>query len=364
MPRQLGSAAVSRVRDGTAEDLQGIAALQADVEENLRFGEAEYCSLWRWLCESNPTGAAKVLVGQVGDGPIASHEAMVRFPAVIAGREYCGGLACLLVVGASYRRGLLFMKTEMTLLSQYSHSGMDFAFSVVRDYMVKPHRALGFHDVGKMPVYARPYRVAKLVGRVLGRGKWVSALTPLLRAVDWLLRIQMPCRHRGLHIADIDRLCDVVAGQIEGICTRLGSHTLRTAELLNWRYRGCEGREYKLVGAFQDGVCVGFAAMRRMPMHEFDTLAIVDLVFSPDDPRAGQSLLRAVHETAVRMKVDLVATALNSDSLLMPTLRWSGFLQTPERYTVIAHCPKEGDVSIESLRTSSWHRTWYEHDYV
>ena len=100
------------IRDSLPDDLPGIALLQADVDPELRLAAPQYAALWRWLCERNPTGPAKVLVGVEDNGRIVSHETLVRFPLVLDGRERIAGLTCLLVVAQSHRHGLLFTITE------------------------------------------------------------------------------------------------------------------------------------------------------------------------------------------------------------------------------------------------------------
>lgn len=352
------------IRDYLPEDLRGIAALQSAVDPELQLSEEQYTPIWRWLCERNPNGNGKILVAVDDAGKIVAHECMVRFPvADQVGRKLTAGFPCLLVVAHEFRRVPLFFQLELRLAQQYPAAGIDFAFTIVRDYILRAHLALGFRRLGLLPVYARPYRLRRLAGRYLGDGVMARLAAPLLRVAELPFRVP-PARRVGcVEIVAVDEFDEKFAEDIAPICASLGIHTQRTAAMLNWRFRQCPGRDYQVYAAREQSAVRGYIALRRIPMHEFDALAIVDLLFPPEQPKIGRALLLAAHRTALEMGVDLAAGVFNPHSALLPVLKRFGYLKTPEGFSLITHQPA-GATPFTEDTFRAWHYTWFEHDYV
>ena len=101
-----------------------------------------------------------------------------------------------------------------------------------------------------------------------------------------------------------------------------------------------------------------------MDMQGFDTLALVDLVFPPERPEVGHSLLAAAHRVAVAARVDMAVCMLNPHSPLLPALRRCGYLEAPEAFTLMVHVPPQSPARLDENLFRQWHLTWFDHDYV
>jgi hypothetical protein len=352
------------IRDYQSQDAPGVALLQNDVDSELQLSSEQFLSEWGWFGHSNPAGPPKALVATDAKGTIVAHEAVVPFMATKDGRPLVAGLPCQLVVTRSLRNTPLFLQLEMQLLSQYQQAGIDFVCGPVRDHVLRAHLVMGFRAVGSLPVYARPYRLSRLARHYLGRGVQYAAVKTLLRLAELPLQFFPHRRSRGINVVPVETFDTRTAAEIEHLCSQLGLHALRTAAVLNWRFFQCPDRSYLVFVARNAGQCLGYVALRRMPMHEFDTLAIVDLVFPSARPDVGRALLAAVHDRAVGMQVDLAVCMFNANSPLIPVLRRCGFLRTSEAFTIIVHQPKDASFRVDMETLKNWHYTWFEHDYV
>jgi hypothetical protein len=355
------------IRDSQAGDLAGIAALQRDAGPELQLPPAEYFPFWQWLCQRNPGGAAKSLVGIDGAGQVIAHKAMVPFPVVCDGQNLTGGLPCQYVVAVPFRATPVYLQMDVRLLAEYPQKGIDFFCGISRARYVRVDESLrffGFRVVGRLPVYARPYRLVNLARHYLGGGWRYQTLKPLLHAAEWPLRICLSRSTRRADVTQIDAFDDATATSLEAVCQQLGVHTRRSAAWLNWRFFQCPDRAYQVHLARDSKSALGYIALRQMRMRDFDALAVVDIVFPPDRPEVGRALLRQAHCVALETRVDLAACMFNPASSLLPVLRWSGFLRTPDGFSMIVHQPKGAAPLIDAQTFQRWHLTWLEHDYV
>ena len=131
----------------------------------LQLPPAEYFPFWQWLCQRNPGGAAKSLVGIDGAGQVIAHKAMVPFPVVCDGQNLTGGLPCQYVVAVPFRATPVYLQMDVRLLAEYPQKGIDFFCGISRARYVRVDESLrffGFRVVGRLPVYARPYRLVNL----------------------------------------------------------------------------------------------------------------------------------------------------------------------------------------------------------
>ena len=102
----------------------------------------------------------------------------------------------------------------------------------------------------------------------------------------------------------------------------------------------------------------------RMPMREFDTLAIVDLLFDHARPGIGHALIRHAHRLALAEGVDIAVMMLSEHSPFLRTMRLWGFLESPEQFTLVLHEPKNPPSALLGRPPQDWHVTWFDHDFV
>lgn len=349
------------VRDAEAADIPAIAALYAEIEPEDPITAEGYRQWWSWLHLANPHGVKLALGGFAPDGACEGHLTMIPFLFSIDGEEVLAGFSCQLMVAEKKRQSLLYPSLIGALFREYKARGAAFLYStVVRPRVMQANIAVGFKPGVQVAVYARPYHAEPLLRRVGGRLAGLAA--PFAPLGNQILKIG---RGKSDDV-DVERI-KAFPAEIDELWARMKPRlrlaAVRNAKTLNWRFFGDSGRAYNAFLAKRAGKVVGYVVIREMPMREFNTLAVVDILHDPDDVDAADALLSVVHEEAKRRKVDLASAALPPGSPFRPALSRRGFLRTPEFFTLITHEPKGVD-RITSRPQSDWHLTWFDHDFV
>ncbi len=354
----------SLVRRAEAADTGAIFDLYRRIEPEDPIDAEGYDMWWRWLHAANPVGTGYALGAFAADGRNVGHAALLPFRFVVDGEVLTAGFPCQFMVDEALRRSLVYPTLVSRLLKEYSENGFNFCYATVtRPRVLEANVAMGFRRGATFPIYARPYRCARIVAERF------RAAAPLGRALavpgDRLLRLGWPFgRDRAVSVEEVAHFPDGAEPFLTAMRPRFPLAALRTAPILNWRFTRNARRGYRILLATRDGRPVGYAVTRRMPMKVFDTLALVDLLYDPDEPAVGNALLGAVHRMAVASGVDLATTMAAPHNPYLGTLRRWGFLRTPEGFTLITHEPKGGRLGLGDRPFADWHLTWFDHDFV
>lgn len=347
------------IRPAIDEDLPRIASLFREVEPHDPVSREQFMAVWRWLHDRELHRERPVLVG-IADGLVVAHMGMAPFLFCAGGAQRRAALPCQLMVAASYRRTLLAPRLETQILSAYRNWDMEFAYALVtRPNVLEFHVALGFRAVGALRVYARPYRLGTVARELLGASGPARSVAAIASGLDVFRRASILPRNAAINVQRISQFDSSIDAL--GSCMDSDYHAMRTSTILNWRFVGVPGREYALLLASDDSDILGYAVLRRMPMRAFDVLAIVDIVSRPKRSDVSYALLRAIHEEAIRLRVDMTACLLSPQSSLRPPLMRAGYVATPEVFQLIVHDP---DATLATASFGKWHVTWFDHDYV
>jgi hypothetical protein len=352
--------ATFKIREATPADVADVAHLFCRVEEIVGADEEAVGRWWHAQHFENPSGPSLVLVAHDPDIGIVGHIAAIRTPFVHEERALVGGFLCQLMVADSHRRTLAFPRLETALLRRYHDEGVDFLYGLInRPEVLKAHRALRLRPGPRYPVYARPVRLSRILDH-LGRGAQATRLaTPFLPAGEWVLRhLRRP--PRGVAIAaGLDRITGELAPRLARALVGPAPAPVRNRSILAWRFGAFPDRGYQVVVAGPSPR--GYAVLRRMAMHGFDVLAIVDLVSAPGDRNTIDALLHEAIERAEAGGCDLVACMCAPDGGLAARLRSRLFRATPEAFTLIVHQPRGAP---DLLASAPWPLTWFDHDFV
>jgi hypothetical protein len=353
------------VRDYREGDLPGIGALQLHVEPEMRVPPAEFTDLWRWMYAQTPFGVFKVVVAENEAGEIVGHEGIMPYALSIGGSAIVGGITCNLIVAEALRKTLLFPRLVTALAKGYPAAGFAFGYGPTRPKMLKSMIALGYRDLGPLPVYVRPYRFEPIAAHFIRSPLIVNVLRPLTWAARKIANAFGPGRApRGVAVERVERFGEESRAFFEQVCKPLEIYAVRTPEILNWRYFEVPHRRYDVYRAVEDGRFAGYVATRRMPMLGFDSLGIVDVVYPFDRPEIGRALLARVHRDAAASGVTFAACMTAPRGPLGVLLRRAGFLRAPEGFSMILHEPKDRPSSFPSDALDRWYVTWFDHDYV
>ncbi len=353
------------IREAHPDDVSGIVRLRQTIKEFRHIEAEEYTSFWNSLIKSNPCTVRQVLVAVNKQGEIVAHYAMVPFRFLKDGELLLGGFLCQLMVHEEYRQELIFPRMEMKFLKDYKDLGFNFVFSLGnREKVVKAHLSFGFFKIGELPVYVKPFKLAGIARHSIKSNILNAVMMPGLYIAEKLLRLKKASGQGDLAATEISGF----DASMEQFLTEVQRHfpysALRNSTILNWRFAGSPAVKYQILVTKEKNNIVGYIVLRRMKMKQFDVLAIVDILFSPERPDAGNSLLNAVHEMAVQMNVDMSSCMLNQHDPLCPILKKSGYFKTPETFSLFIHEPKDTTSHFSKDSFDKWHLTWFDNDAV
>src|SRR5262249_25961957 len=146
-------------------------------------------------------------------------------------------------------------------------------------------KRLGWIDLPRLRLWARPLRVGGVVRYVLGRTGEVGGLRdaePTARTAH------------GLEVRSMQRFGAQMDELGERAAPGYGSHSSRDADYFNWRYLDSP-RDYRCFGAYRDDDLVGVVVVGHTFKHGVSAGFLADLVAAPDESTAIRALVsRAV----------------------------------------------------------------------
>jgi predicted N-acetyltransferase YhbS len=353
------------IRDAYDNDLQSIARLRSSIKEFTSINDEEYIPLWKYLIKDNPCHIRTALIAVNEKNEVVAHYAIVPFKFLRDETPLLGGFLCQLMIHEAYRQELIFPKMELKFLKEYKKLGYDFVFSLGnRAHVVKAHLSFGFTKLGELPVYAKPYRLSNIAPHIIKIRMLNQIARPFLIVMEKIIRLKRPAVAKGVAVNEIsafdrefDQFFAIVKHHFQYI-------TVRDSVTLNWRFIDSHKNKYRILVARGKDKIVGYSVLRRMNMKQFDVLAIVDILFSPERPDVGKALLNAVHKAAINLNVDMISCMLNSHDPLCPTLQGAGYFKTPETFSLFVHEPKGTNHHFSTDSFNNWHLTWLDNDAV
>ncbi|HEX3551356.1 MAG TPA: hypothetical protein VHT53_13310 [Candidatus Elarobacter sp.] len=352
------------VRDYREGDLDGIGALQLHVEPEMRRPPREFTELWRWMYRDTPFDAFKAVVAEDDAGTIVGHEGIMPFALAFRGEPVVGGITCNLIVAEHLRKSMLFPRLVNALCKGYPAAGFAFGYGPNRPKMLKAMLALGYRDLGPLPVYVRPFDLSAVAAHYVRSRALRAVLKPPLRAASGLWNALGPRAPQGVTVERVERFGEDARAFFEQAFRDFAIAAVRTPEILNWRYFAAPNREYTVYRAVEGGRFAGYVALRRMPMLGFDSLGIVDIAYPFDRPAVGRALLARVHRDAVAEGVAFTACMTGPSGPLGALLRRAGYVRAPEGFRMIVHEPKGVPSRFPDTALDGWYVTWFDHDYV
>jgi hypothetical protein len=353
------------IREANDSDLPGIVRLRHGIKEFRALNTDEYESFWNSLIRVNPCLIRKVLVAVNVQNEIVAHYAMVPFKFFKEGEQLIGSFLCQLMVREDFRNELVFPRMELKFIKEYTDAGIDFAYSLgSREHVVKAHLSFGFCKIGDLPVYALPINVSSLARKIINNSAIHFILRPFYFVAEKYFRIMKHVNMGAIVVDNVSKFESTLDTFIAGLKSYFPYSALRNAEVLNWRFGSGVSSDYHLFIARDHDHTAGYMVLRRMQMKQFDVLAVIDIMFSPDRNDVGIALLSTAHKTAIDMNVDMSACLLNSYDPLCPTLKRCGYFKTPEVFSLFVHEPKGASPHFETDSLDQWHITWFDNDAV
>jgi GNAT superfamily N-acetyltransferase len=303
-----------------------------------------------WWFDRNPAGEG--IVSLAVDGrEVVGVAAMSFFRTALDGTETRLAIPVNVATDPRYRGQGIFSKLELENEGAAAASGspLTVTFPNGASYPIFVRR-LGWIDLPRLRLWARPLRVGGVVRYLLGRPGERGGL----RARDTTQRTI-----RGLDVRPVERFDEQMDELGRRAATGYGSHFVRDAEYFNWRYLHSP-RDYRCFGAYRGEELRGVAVVGHTFKHGVSAGFLADLVASPDGRDASRALLaRALDE--VRGGADALVLLPPPGRLERQALLASGFLPTNKRLRFIGKVLHDG--ARLDVRSRAWHFTLGDFDF-
>jgi GNAT superfamily N-acetyltransferase len=303
-----------------------------------------------WWFDRNPGGEGIVSLA-VDQGEVVGVAAMSFFTTILDGVETRLAIPVNVATDARYRGQGVFSTLEQRNEAAATESGspLTVTFPNANSHPIFVRR-LGWIDLPRLRLWARPLRFSGVVRYALGREGEREGMRDPDDSTRALHGLEVrPIAHFG---DDMDELGARAAAAY-------GSHFTRDAAYFEWRYVDSP-RDYRCFGAYRDGSLVGVAVVGHTYKHGVSAGFLADLVAAPEDGRAVRALAsRAVDE--VEGGADALILLPPRSARQRRALIGSGFAPTNKRLRFIGKPLSDGVQIDESAE--AWHFTLGDFDF-
>ena len=303
-----------------------------------------------WWFDRNPAGEGIVSLAMDGE-EVVGVAAMSFFRTALDGSVTRLAIPVNVATDPRYRGQGVFSTLELENETAAAEAGspVTVTFPNGASYPIFI-RHLGWGDLPKLRLWARPLRAGAVVRYALGRAAHEGGLRTRDAAPRTIGAFEVrPVERFG---ADMDAL-----GRLAGAAYR--NHFVRDAEYFNWRYLDSP-RDYRCFGAYRAGELAGVAVVGHTFKHGVSAGFLADLVAAPDEAAAVRALLgRAVEEVGGGADA-LVLLPPPAPAQRRALLR-SGFAPTNKRLRFIGKALHD-DARLD-VRGEAWHFTLGDFDF-
>jgi GNAT superfamily N-acetyltransferase len=303
-----------------------------------------------WWFDRNPAGEGIVSLA-VDDEEVVGVAAMSFFRTMLEGSETRLAIPVNVATDPRYRGQGVFSTLELENETAAAESGspVTVTFPNGASHPIFISR-LGWADLPKLRLWARPLHVRAVLRYVLGRPGAHGGLRPSESREYTLYGFDVrPVERFGSEMDELGRRAGV----------GYGNHFVRDAEYLNWRYLDSP-RDYRCFGAYRDDELAGVAVVGHTFKHGVSAGFLADLVTAPEAYQATRALLaRALAE--VRGGADALVLLPPPSRTQRRALLATGFAPTNKRLRFIGKGLRDGAHLDE--RADAWHFTLGDFDF-
>lgn len=303
-----------------------------------------------WWFDRNPAGEGIVSLAVDGD-EVVGVAAMSFFRTRLNGSVTRLAIPVNVATDPRYRGQGVFstLERENEAAAVAAGSPLTVTFPNGASYPIFVSR-LGWVDLPKLRLWARPLRAAAVARYLLGRPGELGGLRP---------RNDTASTGRGIEVRPVERFGPDFDELGRRVAPGYGNHFVRDAEYFNWRYLDSP-RDYRCFAAYRDGSLSGVAVVGHTFKHGVSAGFLADLVVAPPGSQETRALLRrAVDE--VRGGADALVLLPPPGGVARRVLAACGFAPTNKRLRFIGKTLQDGARLDGS--GSAWHFTLGDFDF-
>jgi hypothetical protein len=274
-------------------------------------------------------------------------------------------LASNLVVDENYRKQSLFFSLQKEFIKSYQKKGYSFAYgAITREGVLNPHLRVGWKSLGALYVFIRPISLDITFKKLLNNSVVLNLIIFPLQIIQKIWDIVFFLKRNNIEIVEEVTFSNSISSLLDEWMKKKKICSIRTAETLNWRFCDFKDRSYSIFVSYKNSAPTGYLVVRFMQMKKLSCLAIVDIVILNDKKNVFNALMKKSIDFARKRKADLISTALTDHDQLKSSFYSAGFFKSQEKFIIVGHFPKVGDVKNSDFTFSDFHINWFDHDYV
>ena len=303
-----------------------------------------------WWFDRNPAGEGIVSLA-VDEGKVVGVAAMSFFRTRLDGAETRLAIPVNVATDSRYRGQGVFstLQQENEEAAAASGSPLTVTFPNAKSYPIFVNR-LGWIDLPRLRLWARPLRASGVVRYALGRAGEHGGM----REPSSASRV-----FHGLEVRPVERFGQSLDELGARAAAGYGNHFSRDAAYFNWRYLDSP-RDYRCFGAYRAGELAGVAVVGHTFKHSVSAGFLADLVAAPEDGAAIRALVsRAVAE--VKGGADALVLLPPPSSVQRRALARAGFGPTNKKLRFIGK-PLHDEARIDE-QAGAWHFTLGDFDF-
>jgi hypothetical protein len=351
-------------------DLKKIADLADDNGLLLPpIDKEQFIIMLKWLYDFPPKGNRLEFIYD-DNGKALAHYGAVPFEFKIQTNKILAAFACNIVIDKEARKKALFFPLQKHFAKLLTELGYGFAYGVMtRPKVLAPHLSVGWKEIGKLNVYARPVNFSNILVKLFPNTftnvifKKIIELISLPVQKLFNLITKTLKFNNSIIINEINNFNGAHDVFLNKWMNSQSITSVRSSEILNWRFNLLSNRNYIILTAHNlNGFC-GFIVVREIPIRQFKSLAIVDIIAMKDDSKTVSTLLDYCLLIAKKNNVDFISTAFPTHYCFLNILYRKGFIKTDEKFTLVV---RSDDENLKNILEdfNSWHISWFDHDFV
>ncbi len=357
------------IRPFHISDRENILILFRDV-----FGSSRTPEWWDWQFIKNPFSRPIIWLAETPEKTLVGHYSLIPVPLWNKGALRKAGFSIHSMIHPNYQRRGLLQRLAASAEQQLAQDGIELGATFLNDNSLPVYTdRLGWHEItGGLPIYVRVLDASPLIERYWKASGWTRMLHRYTTLVaNALLAPPLPANCGPNTIVKLDNFDERVDTLWQSIRRHITFGTDRNSNYLNWRISD-NPNKYQIYGYLSGEDLKGLIVTRCDRKFGSNLGYIVELMFEPQEPAIGKSLLEFGLRKFLDSGVHLV-TALGCKPLGTHTLfTQCGFRQPPKWLMPhdVHFCLRDNTASnarspdVQLLSLDRWYLSWSDHDVV
>jgi hypothetical protein len=319
---------------------------------------------FHWRCYANPAGEAEItVVRDVDTRRVIGFSWMIPVQMRLYGVDHIAVMTANQLVHPDYRESLAYPKLLRHRLQLLYKKGIPFRFNFPIENLYERTAPIEKTSSFLIPLLIRPMDFSQLIQFRYGQKWFVNPLVGLGRIIEkfYSFLVFKPSSD-SIQVNWLDKFDQHFDAFWLRVRNKYSIMTVRDQKFLSWRFSAVDDREYKLLGAFKNGVMIGYAIIRKTnEIRGISTGLIMDFLVEegPDGDKASLLLLEKIRCYFQKENVALTGGIFFQHTQEYRNLRQAGYFPVPRflaprLFRVAFNCFNQSFPPTNKVRREDW----------